>query len=237
VENKKVLLADDVELFLELEKTFFRREGFELLVARSGREAYDMVLTHRPDLVFMDLFMPEMNGDESCRLIKAHAEVGNTPVVMVTHGGRDEDLQCCRDAGCDDIVLKPINRHHFLSTARKYLNVVERAAPRVQARLRVQYGSDGRLLTHYSVNLSSGGVFIETPEPLPAKTALSLEFDLPALGRTIRCKGRVAWINHPEQIINPQLPSGMGLQFLDLSLEDLTSIREYVKKEYLHPSW
>ena len=47
--NKKILLADDVELFLELEKTFFHREGFELLVARTGREAYDKAAAERPD--------------------------------------------------------------------------------------------------------------------------------------------------------------------------------------------
>ena len=238
VTEKKVLLADDVELFLELEKTFFRREGFQLLVARTGRQAVDLVLEHRPDLVFMDLFMPELNGDEACRQIKAHPEVGNTPVVMVTQGGREAELEQCRQAGCDDILLKPINRHHFLGTARRFLQVADRSTPRIKARLRIHYGAEmKKVLTDYSVNLSTGGVFIETAEVLPPHTALSLEFVLPAPEKTVTCRGRVAWVNHPDKIINPALPAGMGLQFLDLHYEDLVAIRNYVKTKCLHPSW
>lgn len=235
--EKKILLADDVELFLELEKTFFRREGLQLIIARTGREAVELVREHRPNLVFMDLFMPELNGDEACRLIKQDPELGQTPVVMVTQGGRDADLEQCRRAGCDDILLKPINRHHFLGTARKYLEISDRSTPRIEARLRIHYGEMKKLLTDYTVNLSTGGVFIETDKVLPPNTDLTLEFTLPAPEKTITCRGRVAWVNHPDKIINPTLPAGMGLQFVDLQYEDLVSIREYVKTQCLNPSW
>lgn len=131
--RKKILLADDVELFLELEKTFFRRENFELLIARTGQEAWDLTLAEGPDLVFMDLFMPGMDGDEACRLIKNHRQTAAIPVVMVTQGGWDGDLVRCREAGCDDILLKPINRHLFMATARRLLQVVDRSEQRVGA--------------------------------------------------------------------------------------------------------
>jgi uncharacterized protein (TIGR02266 family) len=233
-----VLLADDVELFLELEKTFFRREGVRLLTARTGKEAVDLVLEHRPGLVFMDLYMPEMDGDEACRQIKAHPALRMTPVVMVTHGGRPEDLERCRQAGCDDILLKPINRHLFVETARRFLQVVDRAAPRVEARFSIRYGIfQQNLLSNYAVNLSTGGIFIETDTILPPHTSLGLEFVLPEPKREIVCQGRVAWVNHPDKIINPALPAGMGLQFLDLQGDDLDAIRDYIKTRALHPSW
>jgi uncharacterized protein (TIGR02266 family) len=234
---KKILLADDVELFLELEKTFFHRQGFELLVARTGREAYDKAVAERPDLVFMDLFMPQMNGDEACRLLKADPAYAAIPVVMVTQGGREEELQRCRLAGCDDIVLKPINRHHFLATARKFLAVADRAAPRVRARLLIHHGPQFREpLTGYSVNISTGGVFLETEKILPPDTALVLEFNVPSNPPpVIRCRGRVAWVNSPDKILNPRLPVGMGLQFLDLGLNDLESVREFIKQQCLSP--
>ncbi len=237
-ERKKVLLVDDVELFLELQKTFFRRESFELLVARNGREAYETIERQRPDLVFMDLYMPEMAGDECCRKVKNHPELRSTPIVMVTHGGRQEELARCRDAGCDAVVLKPINRHQFLETARNFLDIVDRMAPRIGARLRIRYGgSEQRVLTDYSVNLSTGGVFIESNKLLNIDTPLDLEFEIPGRSEPIRCQGRVAWTNHPDRLQKPNLPAGMGIQFTDLKMENLESLREYIKKELLSPTW
>ena len=60
----KVLLADDVQLFLELEKSFFSREEVYVRMVRSGREVLEAVAEEMPDLIFLDMFMPEMNGDE-----------------------------------------------------------------------------------------------------------------------------------------------------------------------------
>ncbi|NIQ94681.1 MAG: TIGR02266 family protein, partial [Desulfuromonadales bacterium] len=238
-DQKTILLADDVELFLELEKTFFRRENFRLLVARNGREAFDIVSEHKPDLVFLDLYMPEMTGDECCRQVKNDPELKSTPVIMVTHGGREADLNRCREAGCDDIVLKPINRHNFLNTARRHLSVADREAQRISARLHIQHGAVGeeQTLRDYTVNLSTGGVFIETDTPLPADTPLQIRFDLPGRAVPIECRGEVAWVNRLDKPIKAKLPAGMGVQFIDLSLEDLGDIREYVKEQCLFPSW
>jgi uncharacterized protein (TIGR02266 family) len=157
---------------------------------------------------------------------------------MVTTSGRDEDLQLCRDAGCDEIVLKPINRHHFMETARKFLSLTERAAPRYSARLSIHFGPDAdSLLSDYIINLSTGGVFLETFSLMPVDTPLFAEFVLPHKNTTIRCKAKVAWVNHPEMIKNPSLPVGMGLQFQDISMVDMDAIRDYIKTENLLPSW
>jgi uncharacterized protein (TIGR02266 family) len=197
-----------------------------------------MVLAEHPKLVMMDLYMPEMDGDEVCRRIRATPEVAKTPVVIVTQGGRDADLQRCRAAGCDDILLKPINRHLFVATARKFLTVADRSAPRVMAKLIVHFGVNPQvLLTDYSVNLSTGGVFLKTENPLPMDTPLTLEFSLPNLSVPVRCQGRVAWLNSSENVTKPLLPPGMGVQFLDLSLEVMYAIREFIKQQCLTPSW
>ncbi|BCR04514.1 two-component system response regulator [Desulfuromonas versatilis] len=236
--KEKILLADDVELFLELEKTFFRREGFDLLVARTGKAAYDLTVAERPDLVMMDLYMPEMDGDEACRRLKENPQTAAIPVIMVTQGGRESDFEKCRRAGCDDILLKPINRHHLVATARKHLKIVDRGAPRVSARLKVYFGQDPpQLLSNYSVNLSTGGLFLETAEPLDSETLISLEFLLPDREAPVRCQARVAWANHLVRPKKPLLPQGVGLQFIDLKLQDLDAIREFIKGECLAPHW
>lgn len=234
--KKKVLLADDVELFLELEKTFFRREDVDLLVARNGLEALEIAREKKPDLVFMDLFMPEMNGDAACRAIKDDPALEGTPVLMVTHGGREADLERCRAAGCDDLLLKPINRHQFIDAATRYLAIADRVAPRVDARLQVRYGEGmQRELSEYSLNISTGGVFLETADPLPTGTPLSLEFRLPNRHEPIVSQARVAWINDPQRVSKPHLPPGMGVQFLDLSLADLQAVRDFVQTEFRKP--
>lgn len=238
MEKKTVLLVDDVHFFLEQEKTFFNREEFNLNVARNGKEVLESLAREVPDLIVMDLYMPEMNGDECCRLIKGNPDLRHIPVVMVTIKGTDEDLKRCRDAGCDDIILKPINREQFIEKALKFLNVQHRIAPRYGARLRVHYGHNpGDLISDYTINLSTGGLFLETTNILPVDTPLDVEFILPNSDKIIRCKSRVAWVNHPELIKSPQLPVGMGLQFIGLTLEQMDLIRQFIKEENLLPSW
>ena len=234
----KVLLVDDVELFLELEKTFLQREEVDLLVAHDGPGALAGVREARPDLVLLDLHMPGMGGDEVCRTIKGDPELRATPVLMVTHAGREDDRRACEEAGCDGIVLKPINRHTFLTVVRGHLQVVERAAHRVPARFLVRYGVDeDRILTDWAVNLSTGGVFIETAHVFEVDAPLLISFVLPERNADLRCRARVAWVNHAEQRLKPSLPPGIGVQFLDLSGTERAELLAFVKLRLLQPLW
>lgn len=237
---KKILLVDDVNLFLEQEKGFFVRGEFKILTASNGQEALKMVKDELPDMVFMDLFMPVMDGDKCCYLIKADEKLKHTPVIMVTQGGSDVDFERCWQAGCDDIIPKPINRFLFQSMVRRYLDIPFRKAPRAEVRLHIQCKScsdPDKFLSNYTVNLSTGGFFIVSTDIFPIDTQLNVEFILPDRGKTIKCSARVAWINHPESLINKNLPVGMGLQFLDLSLDDIDSIRSFIKNQTLTPEW
>jgi uncharacterized protein (TIGR02266 family) len=235
--QKKVLLVDDVDLLIELEKTFFWRVEIDLLIARNGREALQIIRDERPDLVFLDLHMPVMSGDECCRQVKADPKLRSIPVIMLPHEGNEEDLRRCRDAGCDTVVFKPINRHHFVERARKFLHLTTRADPRVRTRLSISFGPGGNeMLPDFTFNLSTGGIFIESKEIHPVDTPLEVIFTLPELRSGLHCRTRVAWVNPPERIANPLLPPGMGIQFLDISLEEMEAIFAFVKKEFLSRS-
>jgi uncharacterized protein (TIGR02266 family) len=228
--RKKVMLADDVELFLLLENTFFNREEFELITARSGREVLKVIREASPDLVFVNLEMPELNGDECCRIVKSDDKYRHIPVIIVTPAGRQEDIERCRLAGCNGIVLKPIDRHAFMATSRKFLQVRERAVQRFAARLPVSYGViPGELLDDYSVDLNTDGMFLATDHPFTAETLLYVEFILPAGERVIRCKAKVAWVNCPGSRRKLELPPGMGVQFLDLGPDEMDAIQNYLK--------
>jgi uncharacterized protein (TIGR02266 family) len=229
----KVLLADDVELFLELEKTFLQREDIELIVAHNGREALEKVRRERPDLILLDLYMPEMDGPDVC-----HASLRAIPVLMVTSGGHEDERQNCQEAGCDGILTKPINRHAFLAAVRGHLHIIEREAHRVPARMLVRYDkAGGQILTDYTVNLSTGGVFIETSHSFVPGEELIVSFVLPERVEELRCRARVAWVNAAEQPIKPLLPTGIGVQFLDLSGSERSEILAFVKQRLLSPLW
>jgi uncharacterized protein (TIGR02266 family) len=230
--RKKVVLADDVELFLILENTFFNREEFELITARSGREVLKVIREAEPDLVFVNLEMPELNGDECCRIVKSDDIYRHIPVIIVNPNGRQEDIERCRLAGCNGIVLKPIDRHAFMATSLKYLQVRERTVQRFVARLPVNYGViPGELLADYSLDLNTGGMFLATEHPFTAETLLYIEIILPVGERVLRCKAKVAWVNCPESRRKVELPAGMGVQFLDLTQYDKDAIQNYL----LHP--
>jgi uncharacterized protein (TIGR02266 family) len=119
-----------------------------------------------------------------------------------------------------------------MATTRKFLKVQERTDQRFKSRLPINYSVMTReILNDYSIDLNTGGLFLETDRPLMVDTTLNLEFKLPTNGSTIRCKARGAWVNDPVQRKKPNLPPGMGVQFLDISLSDMNAIRDYLKNE------
>lgn len=236
MKKRKILLADDLELLLRLEMAFQYRDEFELITTGSGEKALALAREMKPDLIFLDLYMQGMNGDECCRAIKEDERYRGIPVVLVTQGNRADDLKRCREAGCDAIVKKPINRHDLLEMTRNFLQIEDHTAPRYSARLLVNYGPDQRrLLTDHSINLSTGGLFLETEHPLEIGTTLKLEFLLPDRKQRLSCSARVAWTNHQELLQRPELPTGMGLQFLDLTSVDMEILRDYIRESNLTP--
>jgi len=84
-------------------------------------------------------------------------------------------------------------------------------------------------MTRYSVNMSTGGMFIETQNILPVNTSLEIKFKLPGNDTIITCNARVAWTNEPGHLKKHSLPPGIGIEFLDLSLEIMLAIRDYLE--------
>lgn len=114
----------------------------------------------------------------------------------------------------------------------------QRPEPRFKVRLAIFYGlKHQKLMTDYAVNMSTGGIFIETENILPVGTPLFVEFMLPNNDMLITCKARVAWTNEPDVLKSSVHPPGMGLQFLNLSLENIHAIRNFFDKGGLAPVW
>jgi len=114
----------------------------------------------------------------------------------------------------------------------------KRLDPRYLTRIAIFYGTyQKKILTDYSINMSTGGVFVETNMILPEDTELTVKFKLPHTDTLIIAKARVAWVNGPESVKAAALPVGMGLHFLNLSAADMSAIRAYLDKGAFVPTW
>ncbi len=232
-ENRSILLVDDVELFLELERTFFHRAGFDLLMASNAQEIMQLVIQRKPNLIFLDMQITEARGVDLCRWIKQDQSLGSIPVIMLVQSGDPDAETRCIEAGCDAIIHSPVKRPELLLVARRFLHLTDRQLGRIGAKLLVQYGqSTACLKDKYSVNLSPGGLFIATDELLPVDSALALRLNFPQQDKRLACQGRVAWLNHPEENKKPHLPTGMGVQFANLAEEQLTFLKRFLAKDH-----
>ena len=100
----------------------------------------------------------------------------------------------------------------------------------LKAELRVYYGSSQeKVLYGFSVDMSTGGLFLKTETPFSAKERVLLSFTLPDVNKTVNCKAIVAWVNLKDEPRKPELPPGIGLQFVDLSTEYFDSIQSLLE--------
>ena len=238
--KKTILLVDDMRLFIEQEMSLINRDDIEVIVAHNGVEALKTIAEKRPDIVFIDLDIPGMDGASCCQTIKSDKNLCHIPIIMIVQGVNQEEFERCRQAGCDDIIVKPIKHLIFTAQIKRHLNIQLEKTTRFIAPLRIQYYGDDdpdRVLSSYSVNLSTGGMFIGTKELLPIDSPLNIEFILPEDGRIIKCSGKVSWLNHPESIKNQNLPTGMGIQFTNLSMDDIVSLRNFLNKQAFMAEW
>lgn len=218
----KVLLVDDVKFFLELERSFLDREGFQVLMADSGPAALVAARQERPDLVLLDLHMPVMDGDEVCRVLKREPDLKRIPVIMVTSGQRAEDIERCRAAGADGFLRKPLNQVELLETIGRFLKAQARLAPRVPVRvpLRVEVlgpgGVPGDPAAATTVDASTGGLCVELLDPPAVGTRVAVELTLPGFTVPVLAQAVVVWVNRPEGKVKGTIPAGMGLRFVEL---------------------
>ena len=121
-----VLIVDDeqhIRLLIEQTLEDLEDEGVELQTASDGEMALDVVRNHHPELVFLDVMMPKMNGFEVCRAIKADPAMAATTVVMLTAKGQAYDRDEGLAAGADRYLTKPFDPDELLDLARAALGL------------------------------------------------------------------------------------------------------------------
>ncbi len=124
--QKKILVADDEKDIVELIAYNLEQEGFAVCKAFDGRQAWEMVRAEKPDLVILDLMMPEMPGMEVCRMIRRHAETAAIPIIMLTAKSDPVDKILGLEIGADDYITKPFHIRELIARVRAVLRRMER---------------------------------------------------------------------------------------------------------------
>lgn len=119
--KRKILLADDSQTALMMERALLVGSPYEVIVATDGQDAVQQAIANDPDLIILDVVMPNMDGFEACRELRRLDATRDTPIIMVTTRGEPHNVERGYEVGCNDYVTKPINGLELLSKVRNLL--------------------------------------------------------------------------------------------------------------------
>ena len=118
---QSVLIVEDNELNMKLFNDLLAAHGYRTIQTRNGFEALELTRKHRPDLILMDIQLPEVSGLEVTRWLKDDDELCQIPIVAVTAFAMKGDEERIRSGGCEDYISKPISVISFLETIRRFI--------------------------------------------------------------------------------------------------------------------
>ena len=120
--RKRILVVDDELAIIKLLRANLNAEGFEVLTAMDGAQAIQTIEKEAPDLVILDIMMPEMNGFEVCRHVREWSQV---PIIMLSAKGSEDDKVKCLDIGADDYITKPFGINELVARVRAVFRRVD----------------------------------------------------------------------------------------------------------------
>ncbi|HVC54652.1 MAG TPA: response regulator [Stellaceae bacterium] len=118
---RKVLIVEDNDLNMKLFNDLLEAHGYSTLQTRDGIEALRMAREHRPDLILMDIQLPEVSGLEVTKWLKEDDTLRTIPVIAVTAFAMKGDEERIRDGGCEAYIAKPISVASFMQTVERFL--------------------------------------------------------------------------------------------------------------------
>jgi twitching motility two-component system response regulator PilG len=122
VAKKKILIVEDEESLLKLESILLTSKGYEVQGVGDGRAALEAISRSKPDLVLLDIMLPEIDGFEVCRRIKEDDETRHIPVIMLTAKKSREDMARGEQVGADWYITKPFKSAMVIETIQRFID-------------------------------------------------------------------------------------------------------------------
>lgn len=119
--SKTILIVEDNELNMKLFNDLLQAHGYDTVQTMDGRDAIKLAREHKPDLVLMDIQLPEISGLEVTKMMKADDDLKSIPVIAVTAFAMKGDEEKIREGGCEGYIAKPISVPTFLETVAQFL--------------------------------------------------------------------------------------------------------------------
>jgi CheY-like chemotaxis protein len=218
-----VLIADDLKFFLETEKSYLQRGGFDVLTALSGEEAVAVAAKKQPHLVLLDLEMPKMDGAAACAEMRKVPALQATPIIIMSATGTPQNRERCMKAGCTEFVAKPEKPEELLGMVARILAVKRRESQRITVVFNVTGTHASRQVIGQAKDLSQGGLLLETSTAIVVGSVLELEFYLPGTRSQVKVKAKVVRAGKSSEGAHQA-----GVEFVNLSQSDQEAILDYV---------
>ena len=116
----KILVVDDEDYIVELVKFNLEKEGYQVIVANDGRSALNMVQAEHPDLILLDIMLPNVDGLEVCRILKQSSTTNSIPIIMLTAKGDEIDTVLGLEMGADDYIKKPFSPREMVARVKAF---------------------------------------------------------------------------------------------------------------------
>jgi uncharacterized protein (TIGR02266 family) len=221
----RVLLIDDVQLVLRIQKAWLEERRLEVTVAQSAEEAFSLLQDYRPDLVVVDYEMPGSDGVQFCQQIKADRNLSRIPVIILSAHTDDATIRRCLAAGAVAFVSKTGGREELLNNIANVLRIPYRRHMRLKCSVSVRIKkksteSESAMIKDISVS----GLLLVTNQPLAVGTSLELRFVVPRQQQEITILARVVRTEDPQE----GKPC-CGIQFSEMDVESKRQIRQFVE--------
>lgn len=117
----KILIVDDENEILDFLRIRLEKSGFEVLTTDSGMEGLNLARSEAPDLIILDMMMPQIDGLKVCKMLKFDQKYAHIPIILLTARDLSDDLDILKDIRVDEYISKPFDAKHLVATMRKLL--------------------------------------------------------------------------------------------------------------------
>ncbi len=224
---KNILLADDDLNALKLEKAFFKRKGFKVFTATSGKAALTIYNQEAIDLIILALYMPVMNGDEVCRKIRSDNQLRDISLIMVLPSSNPEDEAICRKSGANGFITKPVNERRLQNIVYPRVSRLLNVSPRKDMKVSVKLDRNGKDSQFgNTLNLSMTGMLLETHTPFKVTDLVPLLLRVPRQNNILELEGRV--VREGKSSLDGL--NRYGIRFLEMCMKEKKDMKMLIQQ-------